>query len=556
MFSDIKIILFIIFVNVVFGKLIVEDTLIIHPITWETSSPQGWNAQYEKVVKFPDKDIQWRKIFLIQTLKCDSTTKGDQYPCGEWDYIWNILVDVPSADTFETFSLGSFVTPYGKRLKMGEEFGWEWIYDITDYASILIGDRKIIVGNNQELLDLKFLFIKGLPTRNILNVENIYPYGNYKYGDLSDDIILKEKKLFLFPNAKGYKIKSVISGHGHAGPRNCCEWDEKTHTYYIDDWQLFRWNIWKDCGNNPIYPQGGTWPFDRAGWCPGTKVDEFEFELTPFVKSADTIMIDYGIQPYLNDGEKEGDFRMSHQIIAYGAPNFSNDVAIIDIIKPSSKDKHSRFNPTLGAPQIIIKNEGRDDVKYLEIIYGLNKTSKSIYRWHGKLEFLEKEVINLPIMNWNGLNRSQVFEVEIKNPNKTLDENIFNNSLSSTVSIPQVFPTQFILSIKTNNLNRAIENSYTISDNYGKVYYDEDFFKDDTEYFFPIELKRGFYEFYFKDAMEDGISIHWWNRTSAPEKVGISGEVKFLDINGEILHDFDSDFGQELRFNFIIGQIP
>ena len=54
--------------------------------------------------------------------------------------------------------------------------------------------------------------------------------------------------------------------------------------------------------------------------------------------------------------------------------------------------------------------------------------------------------------------------------------------------------------------------------------------------------------------MEDGISIHWWNRTSEPEKVGIRGEVKFLDINGEILHDFDSDFGQELRFNFIIGQ--
>ena len=30
----------------------------------------------------------------------------------------------------------------------------------------------------------------------------------------------------------------------------------------------------------------------------------------------------------------------------------------------------------------------------------------------------------------------------------------------------------------------------------------------------------------------------------------------FLDINGEILYDFDSDFGQELRFNFIVGQIP
>ena len=90
---------------------------------------------------------------------------------------------------------------------------------------------------------------------------------------IADDIILKETTLQLLPEASAYKLKAVISGHGHAGPRNCCEWDSKTHTYYINEWDLFRWNVWKDCGNNPIYPQGGTWPFDRAGWCPGTDED-------------------------------------------------------------------------------------------------------------------------------------------------------------------------------------------------------------------------------------------------------------------------------------------
>ena len=131
---------------------------------------------------------------------------------------------------------------------------------------MLRGKRQITVGNNQELLDLKFLFVKGNPTRDFLKIENLYPYGKYKYDELSDDLVLKEKTVDLIKEANGFKIKAVISGHGHEGPRNCCEWDSKTHTYYMNNWEIFRWNVWKDCGNNPLYPQGGTWPFDRAGW--------------------------------------------------------------------------------------------------------------------------------------------------------------------------------------------------------------------------------------------------------------------------------------------------
>ena len=161
------------FSGCLFGKLIDGDTLVLHPITWETRSPEGWNAQYKKIIQFPESDGPWAKIIMVQTLKCDSTTKGDNYLCGEWDYIWNIFVNVPKGDTVETFSMGSFVTPYGKRLSLGGGAGWEWTYDITDYSPILKGKREIIVGNNQELLDLKFLFIKGAPTRNILRVENL-----------------------------------------------------------------------------------------------------------------------------------------------------------------------------------------------------------------------------------------------------------------------------------------------------------------------------------------------------------------------------------------------
>ena len=52
--------------------------------------------------------------------------------------------------------------------------------------------------------------------------------------------------------------------------------------------------------------------------------------------------------------------------------------------------------------------------------------------------------------------------------------------------------------------------------------------------------------------MEDGISVHWWNRNSAPEKVGINGSVHMLSTYGDNLHTFNPDFGQELRLNFVV----
>ena len=102
------------------------DTLTLHPITFDTPSPEGWNAQYKSFVQFPETEKQWAKIIMVQTLRCDSLTKGDKYLCGEWDYIWNTFIKVPTDDTTETFSIGSFVTPYGKRLWLGGERGWEW----------------------------------------------------------------------------------------------------------------------------------------------------------------------------------------------------------------------------------------------------------------------------------------------------------------------------------------------------------------------------------------------------------------------------------------------
>ena len=58
------------------------DTLTIHPITFSTANLEGWNAHYKTIAPFPDTNDQWAKILMVQTLKCDSLTTGDEY----WDY--------------------------------------------------------------------------------------------------------------------------------------------------------------------------------------------------------------------------------------------------------------------------------------------------------------------------------------------------------------------------------------------------------------------------------------------------------------------------------------
>ena len=528
------------------------DTLTINPISYADPSPTGWNAPYRTTVDFPETGGPWGKILMVQNLKCDSTTAGDQYPCGEWDYIWNTLIEVPSGDTVEIFSLGSFVTPYGKRLKLGGTDGWQWIYDISDYAPLLKGTRNLVAGNNQELLNLKFMFIKGRPAREVLSVENVYPYGEYRYEDLATDSLLKERELVLSPTASAFRLKAVVSGHGHAGPHNCCEWDSKTHSYYLNRWETFRWNVWKDCGNNPIYPQGGTWPFDRAGWCPGTKVDEYAFEISPKVHPGDTILIDYGIENFRDNGEKDGHFRMSHQLFSFGPPNFKHDAVLLEILQPSDEDAYSRSNPACGAPRIRIMNGGMVPLRYLSIEYGMKGKCASRYEWTGDLAFLETAEIELPPLKLKNQKTTGHFAVAIKTARSIMDENPGNNNLSNIYQPPMTLPSEFKLLINTNNLGRASENSFMIVDSDGLAWYFEEQLKDSSQYDYPIKLSRGCYEFLFSDDQEDGISLHWWNRNAAPDQVGINGLVQIQSVQGDTLVSFPADFGQELKLNFMV----
>jgi len=521
----------------------IGDTLIVQTFTFNDIEKR------RDFFEFPDDTRTWEKIWMHRTLKCDEQTKQDSFPCGEWDYCTYTLIHVPVGDTVEVFELENYVTPYGMGINLNGDCGWNYIYDVTDYAPLLKGRVDVSSGSQSELLDMKFIFVEGTPEREIISVKNLYEWGNYKYELIANDSIFKEQEIILNPNANGYKLRARISGHGHEGPRNCCEWDSKTHTYFVNGGVLERWTIWKNCGDNPIYPQGGTWQFDRAGWCPGTPVDTYDVEITDYFNPGDTLLLDYGIEMYRDNGEKNGYFRQTHQIFSYGKPNFVTNAQVYDILAPSDKNGYSRINPICKDPQIVIRNSGSSTLRTLRIDYGLEGSENYMFIWNGKLEFTQSDTLTLPNIVWSDFSNT-TFYAECSKPNGVNDEYPINDRLTSNVVVPEILPNKFLLHIETQGLGRAKENAYTITDDVGHVLYMKDYFEDNEVYEELIELPHGCYELRIIDRKEDGMIRHWWYQNSNPELVGKNGKIVILDENKKLLKKLKYDFAESEIFRF------
>ena len=540
------------------------DTLVIQTFTFDSITTR------RGVFSFPENPEDFAKILMVYTLKCDPKTPHDKYDCGEWDYCTytriyspNLLKPADTANKEPFIELARFITPYGIRLDLGPN-GFSWIYDASDYAPLLKGKVDLAAGNGQELIDLKFLFIKGKAPRKVLSVKDLWPYSSDVYKDLADNKVKSAIEVIPSKEATTFRLKTRISGHGHFGPENCCEWVPKNHFWIINNDTIDKWKIWRDCGMNPVYPQGGTWQFDRAGWCPGTFVYTHDLELSTFINNDKPFSLDYAIQPYdTANGESGGNYEIAIQLVEYGKPTFKRDAAIADIIAPSTKDEYRRENPISLNPIIEIENLGSDTLKNATIIYGLVNGLTSEFEWSGALPFMGKAKVTLPIPDWGiltpdparpeaSLKKGARFFAEIKRPNNKKDKNRLNNRMESIVSSPAIFPQSFIMEVKTNSFGRAADNTAVIYDANNNTVFSYPQFADDSTYRIPIELKPGAYRFVFSDKNEDGLIKHWWLRNDDPDKVGNNGSLKLLRNDDSLLFDFGYDWAQEASLEFFI----
>ena len=444
-----------------------------------------------------------------------------------------------------TFQLQNYVTPYGIGLNLGSD-GFRWVYDVTDYQRFLHDTVEISAGNQQELIDVKFVMIKGTPPRDVMKMEQVW-LGDYQHSNIANDVSMPAVDIDLDPAAVSFRIKTRTSGHWFGGFENCAEFCPKLHHLEIDGLQRFQWNNWKsDCGENPVIAQGGTWIYDRAGWCPGTFTDTYDHELTPYVTPGTTFSLNYGMET--TAGGMEGNYRTSVQLVSYGATNFSLDARVDEIISPNDWEYHRRVNPICADPKIVIQNTGSTTLTSLTITYNVKGGATESYSWNGSLEFMEKEAVTLPILSqsfWATSSANNIFEVSVSSPNGGVDEYAKNNSASSTFEKPEIYTSKFYFQIKTNNA--ATDNSYTIKDDQGNIVMSRSGMANSTTYNDTVDLPKGCYVLDFIDSGENGLSFFANNDGNG------SLRFQYISPGAPWVKTFNANFGSFIKHYFSIG---
>lgn len=444
----------------------------------------------------------------------------------------------------------SLVTPYGNGLNLGAA-GKTFTFDVSDFAPILKGEKFLSMemgGQFQEQMDIEFWFIKGTPTREVLSIENVWPFARGWYQDIQDNNIFEARSLKLKPDADAHKLRMSVTGHGQNG-----EFVSRQHYLNVNGGaQDFRFDVWKACGDNPIYPQGGTWIFDRAGWCPGMSTDLHEFMLPDDV--GEEVLLDYGVNgSFLS----EANYLVSTQLVSYGPPSFSQDAAIVDIVRPSQKVEHERFNPACNAPIVIVENNGTGAITSLSISYGVENGMTATYDWEGSLAFGERASITLPVDDytfWQSNAEQPMFFAELTAINGSADEYAQNNEMTSAFTPADVFEFEnLLIQLRTNN--RPAENRYFIRNSSGDIVLQRNNLAAATTYKDDINLPPGCYSLTLEDDGGDGLDFWFWERIGENVGTGTASIRRQLTPTVAFaVKNFNPDFGGDLHYDFIIPQ--
>jgi hypothetical protein len=208
---------------------------------------------------------------ILATLIIECPTGG----CDPWDRVSHIEVQGHDGRWHEIIR---YITPYG--VACNHEI------DLTDFTSLLQGTVKfrftLGTGGNGFLYSLNLDYNAGLPEYNYSTVSDLW-YDTYQFGDMANLQPCEGYDIDYSENVESAKIKLVSTGHGWGATNtgNAAEFHHDIHNVWVDGTTNFEQDNWEICDPNPdgCMPQNGTWYFDRAGWCPGSIAQWFDFDL-------------------------------------------------------------------------------------------------------------------------------------------------------------------------------------------------------------------------------------------------------------------------------------
>ncbi|MFS4455410.1 peptide-N-glycosidase F-related protein [Maribacter sp. 2304DJ31-5] len=518
-----------------------KEHIISHKGETIVTDPSKGANSYKRWAVFPAKGKEVRQILLNLTFECP-----DGIRCADWDYVDHIKARPKNGTTI--YEVARMLTPYGGRFQKDWKFQWQ--VDVTDFSTILRDSVEIdYIHTGYEdnktrgwKVTADFEIMYGEPVAEILAIHKLYD-GSYSYGNVDNPIEnhLTPVSLISETGVSYTKIKIHQTGHG-IDAKGCGEFCSKYRNILYNGKIIDTKDLWMECGDNPLYPQAGTWIFDRANWCPGylLQPDEVLLKTAPDKKYT----VDIDMEPFKIEKPSAVELLTAYAI-EYGVPNNRNDVALLDIISPSTEDIHSRKNPNGGLPIIRIKNNGENTLKTLKVNYFLEGEKPATFTWSGNLPFGETALLTLPEEIYSDKASARFF-VTLKRPNGKSDSFKADNTKSSVYRRPHILPQDIIVYFKTNA--KPKQNSYRITDSYGKIIFLRDTINLEANkvYRDTLKLTEGNYSFSVDDTAGDGLEFWFKSRDGR-------GETRLLDTLGRALKHFESDFGSDILFNFKVA---
>lgn len=514
--------------------------------TWVQAHNDQWLDYYnnfDTTVTFPDGSVSYRKIYMIFTLG-KYVCPGSPTYCGDWDYtVLNYLM-TPGGDTLE---LGRLITPYANSSypSTPDTFKKTYTYDVTDFYPVLKNSatmRILYSGYSGGFTaNIKFAFIEGTRERDVTAITRLW-HGSWSFGNAGDPINnhLATMGYTVPAGTVSEAIHLNITGHG-SDDNGCGEFCKKHYSVYHNGIVTETKDIWRDdCGSNQLYPQSGTWIYDRANWCPGALVHTNIHEFAATAATQDSV--DVQLEDYTNTGAAS--YTIEGVLISYAARNKTVDASLDAIVSPTDDRTYFRENSACSNPTVIVSNTGSTPITAMHFDYGLTSAALVGYDWTGSIAPGASATIELPnewaLRTATGTN---TFSVTIASVNGLADEDMHNDHMESIATAPALWNTDIIIKTKTNlNVNGAgfSETSWQILDEAGTVVASHTNMASNTLFRDTLSLPPNCYRLVVVDEGCDGLS--WWANAAGGSgyiRVSNLGSTATLPMN----HYFNADFG-------------
>ncbi len=260
------------------------DTVVIE---FQTANSRDYYGSHD----LPQFAGTYDKIIAKLNVECPNGN------CDDWDRWAHFDIKAPDGEWIQIIR---YMTPYN--------VGCKHEIDLTEYASLLQGNVDFHVfidtwGTGGWQLTLDFEYIKGSPKYNYSALTKVWD-GAFNFGNMSNLQPVPQKNIAVPRFTEEIALIMSTSGHGW-GPNNsnnAAEFYRAKHDLLVNGNKEYEQDLWNDCDPNPdnCLNQQGTWPYDRAGWCPGAIAPPDIVNLSAF-KSASSMALDYKFQSNYRD---------------------------------------------------------------------------------------------------------------------------------------------------------------------------------------------------------------------------------------------------------------